>query len=224
MIYCFDKIFEKHAAPMRLSVILSFMLFASLENVSAQNAYVKLGQQALMNGDFKAAVSQLERACLIDSTNANALWMLGYSYYHSENYKKSIAAYTRELVLNPTDASAYYYRARAKSYLGKDNQVAAADKEKYLLGAIFDLTKAIAIDPNDSSNKFYQTRGIAYREYGIFKLTTAGRYFDKYRGINSLKASINDFEKVLTDNPSRVDIAALIDLSKQKLDDALAKR
>ncbi len=209
---------------MKFSVILSFMLITSLETASAQNAYVKLGQQALMNGDFKAAVLQLEKACHIDSTNANALWMLGYSYYHSENYKKSIAAYTRVLSINPIDASAYYYRARAKDYLGKDNQFSPADKEKYLLGAILDLTRAISIDPSDSGNKFYQTRGIAYREYGIFKLTASGRYFDKYRGINSLKASIADFEKVLADNPSRVDIATLIDQSRQKLDEALAKR
>src|SRR5476649_1990309 len=135
---------------MKLSVIIPFLIISSLENTSAQNAYFKLGQQALMDGDFKAAVAQLEKACLIDSTNANALWMLGYSYYHSENYKKSIAAYTKEISLNPTDASAYYYRARAKSYLGRDNQVPAAEREKYLLGAIFDLTKAIAIDPNDT--------------------------------------------------------------------------
>src|ERR1700688_1980453 len=132
---------------MRFSVIISFMLIASFENTSAQNAYVKLGQQALMEGDFKAAVVQLERACLVDSTNANALWMLGYSYYHSENYRKSIAAYTKEISINPTDATAYYYRARAKSYLGKDNQLTVADKEKCLIGAIFDLTKAISIDP-----------------------------------------------------------------------------
>ena len=209
---------------MRLSVIVSFLVIASLENVSAQNAYVKLGQQALMEGDFKAAVSQLERACLIDSTNANALWMLGYSYYHSENYKKSIAAYTKELTINSVDASAYYYRARAKSYLGKDVQVSVAEKEQYLLGAIFDLTRAIAIDPNDVNNKFYQTRGIAYRDYGVFKLTATGHYFDKHRGINSLKASIADLEKVLADNPTRTDISTLIDLSKQKLDEALAKR
>ena len=209
---------------MKLSVIFSFLLIASLENVSAQNAYVKLGQEALMDGDFKAAVAQLEKACLIDSTNANALWMLGYSYYHSENYKKSVAAYTKELAINPTDASAYYYRARAKGYLGKDNELSVADKEKYLLGAIFDLTKAIAIDPNDSSNKFYQTRGIAYREYGVFKLSAPGHYFDKSRGINSLKASIADLEKVLADNPTRADISSLIDMSKEKLDEALAKR
>jgi tetratricopeptide (TPR) repeat protein len=209
---------------MKLSVIISFLVITSLENASAQNSYVKLGQQALMDGDFKAAVSQLEKACLIDSTNANALWMLGYSYYHSENYKKSIAAYTKEISINPIDASAYYYRARAKSYLGKDNQFPAAEKEKYLLGAIIDLTKAITIDPNDSNNKFYQTRGIAYRDYGIFKLQASGHYYDKIRGINSLKASINDLEKVLAENPGRQDIASLIELSRQKLGEALARR
>jgi tetratricopeptide (TPR) repeat protein len=209
---------------MKLQVIISFLIITSLENVSAQNAYVKLGQQALMDGDFKAAVSQLEKACLVDSTNANALWMLGYSYYHSENYKKSIAAYTKELSINPTDATAYYYRGRAKSYLGKDDMLSTADREKYLLGAIFDLTKAISIDPNDTRNKYYQTRGIAYREYGIFKLQAPGRFYDRNRGINSLKASIADLEKVLAENPSRADISTLLDLSRQKLDEAFAHR
>ena len=209
---------------MKLQVIISLLLFTSLENASAQNAYVKLGQKALMDGDFKAAAAQLERACIIDSTNSNALWMLGYSYYHSENYKKSIAAYSKELLINPTDATAYYYRARAKSFLGKDEQLPAAEKEKYLIGAIFDLTKAIAIDPDGTKNRYYQTRGIAYREYGVFKLTATGHYYDKVRGINSLKASINDLEKVLADNPDRPDISALIDLSRLKLDEALAHR
>ncbi len=209
---------------MKLSLIISFLIISSLENTYAQNAYVKLGQQALMDGDFKAAVAQLEKACLVDSTNANALWMLGYSYYHSENYKKSIAAYTKEISINPTDATAYYYRARAKSYLGRDNQLSPAEKEKYLLGAIYDLTKAISIDPNDTSNKYYQTRGIAYRDYGVFKLQTGGHYYDKNRGINSLKASVSDLEKVLADNPGRIDISTLIDLSKQKLDEAIAHR
>ncbi|MCR8558193.1 tetratricopeptide repeat protein [Mucilaginibacter sp. BJC16-A38] len=209
---------------MKISVIISFLIISSLENASAQNSYIKLGQQALVDGDFKVAVAQLEKACLIDSTNSTALLMLGYSYYHSENYKKSIAAYTKEIAINPTDATAYYYRARAKGYLGKDNQLSAADKEKYLLGAIFDLTKAIAIDPDIANNKYYQVRGIAYREYGVFKLQAAVHPGDKVRGINALKASIIDLEKVLADNPSRTDISALIDLSKQKLDEAITHR
>jgi tetratricopeptide (TPR) repeat protein len=209
---------------MKLQVIIPFLIIASLENASAQNSYFKLGQQALMDGDFKAAAAQLEKACLVDSTNANALWMLGYSCYHNENYRKSIAAFTKELSINPIDANAYYYRARAKAYLGKDNSLSAADKEKYLLGAIFDLTKAITIDPNDTQNKYLQNRGIAYREYGVFKLQATGHYYDKIRGIKSLRASIADLEKVLAENPERVDISALIDLSRQKLDEALARR
>jgi tetratricopeptide (TPR) repeat protein len=206
---------------MRLSVIISFLVLSSFEAVTAQNAYVKLGQQALMQGDFKAAAAHLERACLVDSTNANALWLLGYSYYHSENYRKSIAAYNKEIAINPTDAMAYYYRARSKGHLGKDAQLPAAEREKYLLGAIFDLTKAIAIEPNATK---YQTRGIAYREYGIFKLQAGGHFYDRARGINSLKASVNDLEKVLADNPSRADISSLIELSKQRLDEVLARR
>ncbi|MDB5133136.1 MAG: Tetratricopeptide repeat protein, partial [Mucilaginibacter sp.] len=68
------------------------------------------------------------------------------------------------------------------------------------------------------------TRGIAYRAYGIFKLQAGGRFYDRVRGINSLKASVNDLEKVLADNPSRADISSLIELSKQKLDETLARR
>jgi len=209
---------------MKVSVILSFLLLSSFETAIAQNAYFKMGQQAFFDGDFKTAVNHLEKSCIIDSTNASALWMLGYSYYHSENYKKSIQAYNRVIAIKPADGSAYYYRARAKSYLAKDPQLIDADKEKYLLGAIVDFTKAIAIDPNNTENniKFYQNRGIAYREYGEFKLQTNSHFYDRNRGINSLKASITDLEKVLSDNPNRTDVTALIDLAKTKLVNATA--
>jgi tetratricopeptide (TPR) repeat protein len=204
---------------MKVSVILSFLILSSLDTAFAQNAYFKLGQQAFFDGDFKSAVSHLEKSCIIDSTNASALWMLGYSYYHSENYKKSIQAYNKVIAIKPADGSAYYYRARAKSYLAKDSQLSDADKEKNLLGAIVDFTKAIAIDPNDIQNnvKFYQNRAIAYREYGEFKLQANTRFYDKNRGINSLKAAIVDFEKVLADNPNRQDIISLMESAKSKL-------
>jgi tetratricopeptide (TPR) repeat protein len=125
------------------------------------------------------------------------------------------------IALKPTDAMAYYYRARAKSYLGKDDQLSAADKEKYLLGAIYDFTKAIDVNTDPSDGKFYQNRGIAYRDYGLFKLEPNSRFYDKARGINSLKASITDLEKVLTSDPSRSDISSLIEFSKEHLAAAL---
>jgi tetratricopeptide (TPR) repeat protein len=203
---------------MKISVILSLLIVSSVEGVFAQNAYVRLGQQSFMDGDFKTAIQQLEKGCFKDSSNVEALWMLGYSYYHSDNYKKSIIAYTKVIELKPTDASAYYYRARAKAYLGKDNQQSAADKEKCLLGAIYDFTKAIEINTDPTDVKFYQNRGIAYRDYALFKLQTP-HVFDKIRCINALKASVSDFEKVLSIDPSRTDISVLLDASKEKLAD-----
>lgn len=206
---------------MKLSAIVCLLFVTTLES-SAQNAYVKLGQQAFMDGNFKKAVAQLEKACALDSTNANAYWMLGYSYYHSENYRKSIAAYSKVIFINPVDATAYYYRARAKGYLGKDTYLSPDEREKYLLGAIFDLTKAIAIDPTEQT-KSYQTRGIAYREYGIFKLQPGIKNYDRGRGISALKASVADLERVLNNNPSRSDISSLLDISREKLASATGR-
>jgi len=200
---------------MKFSVIVSFLIISSVESLLGQSAYIKMGQQALMDGDFKTAVNHLEKACVVDSTNANALWMLGYSYYHDQNYKKSIVTYTRLLEIKPTDESAYYFRALSKSFLARDAQALPADKEKNLLGAILDLTNAISINPADI--KFYQNRGIFYREYGVFKLQKSTHFYDRNRGIKSLKASIADLEKVLNENPDRKDIASLLDLSKQQL-------
>ncbi|QKJ29334.1 hypothetical protein HQ865_06045 [Mucilaginibacter mali] len=180
----------------------------------AQNAYVSMGRQALMDADFRTAAKHLERACVVDSTNTNALWMLGYSYFHSESYKKAITTYSKLIALKPAECMAYYYRALAQGRLAKDASTSTSDKDKCLLASIVDFTKAIEIEPGDM--KIYQNRGIAYREYGIFKVQST-KPNDKARGIASLKASVTDFEKVLNNDPSRGDIESLIALSKEKL-------
>jgi len=200
------------------------LFVSAFQPVLAQNAYVRLGKQAYMDGDFKSAVKQLERACLIDSTNASSLFMLGYSYYHSDNYAKSVTAFTKVLAITPTDAYAYYYRALAQSHMAKDVQISAADKEKDLYNAIFDYTKAIEINPNDTKiASFYQNRGLTYRDYGLFKLDPNQRSYDKMRGIKALRASIDDLSKVLADNSGRSDISSLIDQVKEKLNGATTR-
>lgn len=195
---------------MRLSVILS-LLIVSFES-SAQNAYIKLGYQAMMDKDFKTAVRQLEKACIVDSNSTNALWMLGYSYFHSENYKKSITAYSKVIAIDKTNKDAYYFRSKAKSNLAKDAQLPPVEREKMLLGAISDLGKAIIIKADDV---YYQSRGIAYSDYARYKMQLSS--YDKSQVCNALKAAIADFEHVLSNNGSRADIASLLDISKEKL-------
>ena len=170
-----------------------------------------------MDADFKQAVMQLEKACALDSTNTNALYMLGYSYYHSDNYLKSINVFTRELALAPTESSAFYYRALAKQRMGKDMQLALAEREKYLLGSISDFTKAIDFSSENKLVSCYQNRGLAYREYAMFKLQANQRTYDKARAVKALIASIADLEKILAMDGSRTDIATQLDLSKEKL-------
>ncbi len=207
---------------MRLPVLVSFLIMSSVEHAASQNAYIKLGQQAYIEGNFKTAITQLEKGRLIDSTNANALWMLGYSYFHSDNYIKSIAAFTKEIAIEPADAHAYYYRAKAQFRLGTDTQN-PADKEKYLLGCIIDLTKAISINPAEAKiTSFYQNRGIAYKEYGLFRLQPNTKFFDRARCINALKAGLADLQKVYDTDRSREDIAVLIDALKEKIATASA--
>ena len=170
-----------------------------------------------MDGDFKDAIHQLEKACLVDSTNSEALWMLGYSYFHSDNYLKSINAFTKEIAIEPADAHAYYYRAKAQFRLGTDSQI-PAEKEKYLLGCIIDLTKAISINPAEAKiTSFYQNRGIAYKEYALFRLQPNTKFYDKARCVNALKAGMADLQKVYDSDRSRDDIAALIDAIKEKI-------
>jgi len=209
---------------MRLPILVSFLVISSVEHAVSQNAYIKLGQQAYIEGNFKAAITQLEKGRLIDSTNANALWMLGYSYYHSDNYVKSITAFTKEIAIEPADAHAYYYRAKAQLRLGIERQN-PAEKEKYLLGAIIDFTKAIAINPAEAKiTSFYQNRGLAYKEYGLFRLQPNTKFFDRARAIYAMKAGIADLQKVYDSDRSRDDISSLIDISKEKLATATGGR
>ena len=72
-----------------LSVFSSFFIFYGVAN--AQTTFERLGQKAMMGGEFIAAASYFEKAYASDNTNMNALWLMGYSNYHANDYKKCIA-------------------------------------------------------------------------------------------------------------------------------------
>ncbi|WP_411274393.1 tetratricopeptide repeat protein [Daejeonella sp.] len=185
------------------TLLLFLVLFVS--TVFAQNPNYKMGERALINGDFKGAVSSLEKALAVDTNDVNTLYMLGYSYYHAGNYNKAVTTFNRVVSLKPGENSAYYYRGKARNIMATDTKgLSNPDREKLLLLSIRDFSKAIDLSPDDV--KLYQNRAVAYRDYGVLKGQKIPNFYDKTRAVNAFKACINDFEKVLSLTPGRKDI------------------
>lgn len=185
------------------TLILFLVLFTTI--VSAQNANYKMGERALINGDFKAAVTSLEKALAADTNDVNTLYMLGYSYYHAGNYTRAVGTFNRVISLKPGENSAYYYRGKARNFMATETKgMSNPDREKLLLLSIRDFSKAIELNSEDV--KLYQNRAVAYRDYGVLKGQKIPNFHDKTKAINAFKSCISDFEKVLSLTPGRKDI------------------
>ncbi len=191
---------------------LSFLIMVSAANAQqaasteSSNPNVRLGQKALVDGDFKAAASHLEKALPAESGNSNVLYMLGYSQYHSQAYSKAVSSFSKVISLKPDDVSAYYYRAKARNTLSQTiEKMSNSEREKLLKASIEDYTKAIELNVEDA--KLYQNRAIAYRDLGNLKGTRSLDNYDKAVAEEAYTSCIRDLEHVLGQSPSRKDLA-----------------
>ena len=201
---------------MNKQFLLVFFSVITLNTALAQTPFERLGQKAMMGGEFRTAASYFEKAYASDNSNMNALWLMGYSNYHATDYRKSVDAFNKLITMKPTETAAYYYRGKAKVLLSNSiKDYRSIEKEKLLLSAIKDFSTAIDLNPNDM--KVYQNRGLAHQEYGIFKSQKINDMYNKSAVINALNASITDFQTVLNENGSRRDIVNQIEKSKQIL-------
>lgn len=198
------------------TIVLLFMFSAS--TAFAQNSgYDKLGMQAMMKGDYKGAVNQLEKADTKSPNNANVLKMLGYSYFQCGNFENSIDTYSRLIALKPSDYSAYYYRGKARQNVANDPKESLNNmRENFYLAAIKDFTKAIEIN-GEEDTQLLQNRALAYKDYAIYKSYKIKAKADKAACIALFNNSVADFQKVLLVQPQRKDILSLIDYVKAQV-------
>lgn len=194
----------------KLVPFLLLLFFVSTSKAQAQkdeNPYVRLGQKAVIDGNFKLAVTHLEKSLPAENNNAEVLYMLAYSYYHSHEYAKAISSFGQVLSLKPSMISAYYYRGKARNQLAvqMNTNLSNAEREKLLLAGIRDFSKGIELDHDDV--KLYQNRAIAYRDYGILKGQKVPKFYDKAVAESAFNSCITDLQHVLDANPSRKDIA-----------------
>ncbi|HTM98405.1 MAG TPA: tetratricopeptide repeat protein [Pedobacter sp.] len=199
------------------NTFLLIVLFSSALSSHAQNNFEKMGMQAWMKGDFKGAVTQLEKADNADPNNANILRALGYSYFQCGDFENAISAYSKLITLKPNDYSAYYYRGKARLTIANaPKQALSQMRENFYTSAIKDFTKAIEIN-GEEDIQILQNRGIAYKDYAIFKSYKIKKSAEKTACVSVFNSSIADFQKVLTVQPLRRDIIDLMDYVKAQV-------
>ncbi|TKC03862.1 tetratricopeptide repeat protein [Pedobacter frigoris] len=192
------------------------LLVVSANKGIAQN-YDKLGMQAWMKGDYKGAVAQLEKADNKDPNNASVLKMLGYSYFQCGDFENAISTYSRFITLKPSDYSAYYYRGKARLNVANDPKESLNQmREGFYLSAIKDFTKAIEIN-GEEDPQLLQNRGLAYKDYAIYKSYKVKKSAEKAACILLFNNSTADFKKILLVQPQRKDIIGLIDYVKAQV-------
>ena len=197
------------------ALLLLFVASSSLSSYSQGN-YEKMGRQAFMKSDYKNAVAQFEKAD-VGQANASVLKMLGYSYFQCGEFENSISAYSKLINLKPTDYSAYYYRGKARLNVANAPKEAVNQmRENFYTSAIKDFSKAIEISGEEDA-QILQNRGIAYKDYAIFKSYKAKKSVEKNACVAIFNSSIADFQKILTMQPLRKDIVGLIDYVKAQI-------
>nr|WP_199158678.1 tetratricopeptide repeat protein [Pedobacter sp. ASV2] len=195
--------------------ILGLIIFSS-SGAFAQNSSDK-SMQAMMKGDYKTAIAQLEKADAKDPNNADVLKMLGYSYFQKGDFENSIATYSRLIILKPTEISAYYYRGKARLNIANDPKESLSQmRESFYTTAIKDFTKAIEISGEEDTQGL-QNRALAYKDYAIFKSYKAKKGPEKIACVALFNNSIADFQKVLTMQPLRKDIIDWITYDKAQI-------
>lgn len=202
---------KKYVNSVKLGIGMIALSFGLSTAVSAQtqehpNANVRAGEKALLDGDFKSAVTHLQKALPTESNDPDVQYLLGYAQFQNGDFKKAGETFGKVVSLNPESAAAYYYRAKANNNIAinTEEKLSTKQRETLLKSAVDDYTKAISIDANDV--KLYQNRGTAYRDLGILVGTSSSANYSKPAATDAYNKAIADFEKVLTLDASKKDI------------------
>src|SRR5690606_19347895 len=150
-----------------------------------------------------------------EAGDPDVMYMLGYSQYQIGDFRKALESFGKVVQLRPDHESAYYYRGKANNILAVQTsaRISTSNREKMLNAAIADYTKAIELNAGDA--KYYQNRGVAYRDLGILRGTAGTANYDKALATEAYDKSIADFQQVLTMTPGKKDIQT--ELKKAKV-------
>lgn len=107
-------------------------------------------------GNYEDALTYINKALNMDSTNVNFMAQKANIYYESGDAKAAVAEWDKVMVMQPEYGFGYYRRGWFKELTGD------------LEGGLEDLTMAIVLEPKESY--FYGTRGDLYKKLGKAEL------------------------------------------------------
>lgn len=205
---------KKVRVGMAALALALFAYTAEAQQAEHKNSNVRAGQQALLEGDFKSAITHLQKSLPAEAADADVHYLLGYALFQNGDFKKAAESFNKVIALNPSNSSAYYYKAKANNNIAvnTEEKIDAKQRQSLLQSAITDYTKAIGIDAKDA--KLYQNRGTAYRDLGILTGSTGTAVYDKDAATDAYNKAVTDFEKVLSFDASRKDIQTEVKKAK----------
>ena len=187
-------------------ICLSTASMAQTKATASENPYVKLGQKALFDGDYKTAVTHLKKALPSDPENAMIMYTIGYSEFQLGNYKEATDYFSKVIERTPDNSSAFYYRGKSKSNESvRLDKMSDSQRATLMNESIEDFSKAIELDKSDM--KSFQNRGIAYRDLGNLLGTKTSKNYSKKLATEAYNNSIKDLKVVIAQNPKRKDLA-----------------
>lgn len=189
-----------------LALSFGLLVFSANAQDEHRNQHVRAGEKALLDGDFKSAVTHLQKALPAEANDPNVHYLLGYAQFQNGDFKKAADTFGKVVSLDPKNATAYYYKAKASNNIAvnQDEKLSPKQREVLLKSAIADYSKAIELDPKDV--KLYQNRGTAYRDLGVLTGTNGLPSYNKQSATEAYNKAIADYEKVLSFDASKKDI------------------
>lgn len=126
-------------------------------------------------GNYESALTYINQALNMDSTNVTSLAQKANIYYESGDAKAAVAEWDKVLTMQPEYGFGYYRRGWFKELAGD------------LEGGLEDLTMAIVLEPKESY--FYGTRGDLYKKLGNRELAE-----EDFRKVIELEDSPEKYE------------------------------
>ncbi|MFC2100922.1 tetratricopeptide repeat protein [Bacteroidota bacterium] len=108
-----------------LFIIIITLLFTNC-NPPKADQYVESGRNMILKGQFKKAITDLNKAISIDSQNAEAYFLRGTARHNLRNIDSAIEDYTISISLDSENPEVFYNRGSARFFLG-DRDGACAD-------------------------------------------------------------------------------------------------